>query len=180
MFISAYNDPHVVAGGGTIALEIVEELPTTRTLVVPTGGGGLVGGIGVAAHGLDPPPTVFGAQSVASPALHAAKNAGHLVPVPIEESLADGLAGNVEAGSITFELVNDLVAQIVLVTERDIANAMRFALEHEHLLIEGSAAVGIAALQRGLLDLDDAGPVVLVLTGRNVAMSVLRQYVLDS
>jgi len=179
-FISAYNDPHVVAGGGTIALEIVDELPAARTLVVPAGGGGLIGGIGVAAHGLDPRLIVYGAQSVASPALHAAKSAGHLVPVPIEDSLADGLAGNVEPGSITFDLVDQLVEAIVLVSETDIARAMRFALEHEHLLIEGSAAVVIAALQRGLLDLDAAGSVVLVLTGRNVAATVLRQYVFDS
>jgi threonine dehydratase len=179
-FISAYNDPWVVAGGGTILLEIVADLPSARTVVVPAGGGGLIGGIGVAAHGLDARLTVYGAQSVASPALHAAKSAGRLVPVPIEDSLADGLAGNVEPGSITFDLVDQYVRQIVLVGETDIARAMRFALEHEHVLVEGSAAVGIAALQRGLLDLDDAGQVVLVLTGRNVAMSVLRQYVLDS
>jgi threonine dehydratase len=179
-FISAYNDPAVVAGGGTIALEILDELPTTRTLVVPAGGGGLIGGIGLTAHGLDPRNlTVVGVQSEASPALHAAKRAGRLVPVTIQESLADGLAGNVEAGSITFDLVRDYVADVILVREQDIARAMTFALEHEHVLIEGSAAVGIAALQTRALE-PDPGPIVLVLTGRNVAPSVLRQYVFDS
>jgi threonine dehydratase len=178
-FISAYYDPAVVVGGGTIALEILDELPTTRTLVVPAGGGGLIGGIGLAAHGLDPRNlTVFGVQSEASPALHAAKRAGRLVPVTIQDSLADGLAGNVEAGSITFDLVKNYVADIVLVSEQDIARAMTFALEHEHVLIEGSAAVGIAALQTRALE-PEHGPIVLVLTGRNVAPSVLRQYVFD-
>src|SRR5437667_948800 len=90
-FVSAYNDAAVVAGGGTIALEVVEDLPATRTLVVPAGGGGLIGGIGVAAHGLDPEIAIYGAQSTASPALHAALAAGARVTVDVLPSLADGL-----------------------------------------------------------------------------------------
>jgi threonine dehydratase len=175
-FISAYNDAAVVAGGGTIALEVMEDLPATRTMVVPAGGGGLISGIGVAAHGLDPAIAVFGAQSTASPALHAALQAGARVPVDVLPSLADGLSGNVEEGSITFDLLKEHVRQVVLVTESDIVDAMRWLLEHEHVLVEGSAAVGVAALLRGLLPTE--GPLVLVLTGRNVAAEVLRQYVL--
>jgi threonine dehydratase len=166
-FISAYNDAAVVAGGGTVALEILEDLPLTRTLLVPAGGGGLIGGIGVAAHGLDPTLTVYGAQSVASPALHAALAAGHIVSVDVQPSLADGLAGNVEDGSITFGLLQQHVQQIALVEETDITAAMRWLLEHEHVLVEGSAAVGVAALLGGLIRLD--GPAVAVLTGRNVS-----------
>jgi threonine dehydratase len=175
-FISAYNDATVVAGGGTIALEVMEDLPATRTMVVPAGGGGLISGIGVAAHGLDPAIAVFGAQSTASPALHAALEAGARVRVDVLPSLADGLSGNVEDGSITFDLLKEHVRQVVLVTESDIVDAMRWLLEHEHVLVEGSAAVGVAALLRGLLPTE--GPLVLVLTGRNVAAEVLRQYVL--
>jgi threonine dehydratase len=175
-FISAYNDAAVVAGGGTIALEVMEDLPATRTMVVPAGGGGLISGIGVAAHGLDPAIAVYGAQSTASPALHAALEAGARVRVDVLPSLADGLSGNVEDGSITFDLLKEHVRQVVLVTESDIVDAMRWLLEHEHVLVEGSAAVGVAALLRGLLPTE--GPLVLVLTGRNVATEVLRQYVL--
>jgi len=94
-FVSAYNDPRVVAGGGTVALEIIEDLPSVRSLVVPTGGGGLIGGVGVAAHGLVPQIAVYGVQSEASPAWHAALAAGRLVPVEVRPSLADGLAGNI-------------------------------------------------------------------------------------
>jgi threonine dehydratase len=179
VFVSAYNDADVVAGGGTVALEILEDLPTTRTLVVPAGGGGLIGGIGLAAHGLDPTVTVYGAQSVASPALHEAQQAGRLITVPIHESLADGLAGNVEADSITFDLVQRDVRSIALVDEAEIASAMRYLLEHEHVLVEGAAAVGVAALRHQPIEieLDRTGPAVVVLTGRNVAASVLRQYV---
>src|SRR5438128_797558 len=113
-FISAYNDPDVVAGGGTVALEILEDQPDVRTLVVPIGGGGLIGGIGVAAHGLDAQVSVYGVQSVASPSLHAALKAGAVVPVEVKPSLADGLAGNVESGTITLDLLKQHVRDVVL------------------------------------------------------------------
>ncbi len=175
-FISPYNDPAVVAGGGTIALEVLADQPSARTLVVPTGGGGLIGGIGVAAHGLEPELGVYGAQSVASPALHAALRAGALVPVEIHQSLADGLAGNVEPGSITFDLLKKHVREVVLVEESDIVEAMRWLLAHEHVVVEGSAAVGVAALLRHVVPVE--GPLVVLLTGRNVAASVLHEHLL--
>jgi threonine dehydratase len=177
-FVSAYNDPAVVAGGGTIALEILDELPQTRTLIVPAGGGGLIGGIGLAAHAMEPRVTVVGVQSTASPALHAVLAHGAATMVEVKPSLADGLAGNIEAGSITIELLRRHVRQVVLVEERQIAAAMRWLLEHEHVLVEGSAAVGVAAVQSPENRPGLEGPVVVVLTGRNVAASVLQQYVL--
>lgn len=178
-FVSAYNDPAVVAGGGTLALEILEDLPSARCFVVPAGGGGLISGVGLAAHGMDPSSRVRGAQSTASPALHAALAARHLVEVPIASSLADGLAGNVEPGSITFDLVRQHVSDITLVEEEHIALAIRWLLEHEHVLVEGSAAVGVAALLHGGMQVADVdGPVVVVLTGRNVSPSVVREHVL--
>ncbi|HEY3060663.1 MAG TPA: threonine/serine dehydratase [Chloroflexota bacterium] len=179
-FISAYNDAAVIAGGGTIALEILDELPDATTLVLPAGGGGLISGVALAAHGIDPTMTIYGVQSEASPALHAAHRSGHLTQVDIQDSLADGLSGNVEQGSMTFELIQQHVKDIALVSEVDIARAMRFLLEHEHVLAEGSAAVGVAAIQNQDLELAPDGPTVIVLTGRNVAAAVLRQYVFDS
>ncbi len=172
-FVSAYDDPAVVAGGGTITLEILEERPETDLLVVPAGGGGLISGVALAAKGLKPSIRVVGVQSTASPSLHAAFAAGRQVPVTVEDSLADGLSGNIAAGSITIDLARQHVDEVVLVLEAEIAAAMRDVLEHEHMLIEGSAAVTVAALQGGQLPV--AGQrVVLVLTGRNVAPSVLR------
>jgi threonine dehydratase len=170
-FVSAYNDPHVVAGGGTIALEVLEDAPSVETLIVPAGGGGLLSGIAIAAEGR----TVVGVQSEASPALHAAFTAGRRVTVQVQESLADGLAGNVEEGSITLALIHEHVNQMVLVSEAQIAGAMRWLLEHEHVLVEGSAAVGVAALLNGYRP---GGATSVVLTGRNVSGAVLRQYVL--
>jgi threonine dehydratase len=176
-FISAYNDPAVVAGGGTIALEIIEDIPGLQTLIVPAGGGGLIGGIGVAAHGLNPAIQVVGVQSDASPALHAALAHGGRVMVEVKDSLADGLAGNVEAGSITLDLLQEHVRQVALVSEQQIADAMRWLLRNEHVLVEGSAAVGPAALLQGCID-DLRGPVAVILSGRNVAASILSKVLL--
>jgi threonine dehydratase len=175
-FISAYNDPAVIAGGGTVALEILEDLPDVRTLLVPAGGGGLLSGVGVAAHGLNPAINVRGVQSEASPALHAALQCGQLVNVEVLPSLADGLAGNVEAGSITFDLIRQYVTGIDLVSEDAIASAMAWLVLNERVVVEGSAAVGVAALLPGVTP-PPAGPIAVVLTGRNVARAVLQEYV---
>jgi threonine dehydratase len=172
-FISPYNDPGVVAGGGTIALEVLEEIADAGTFLVPAGGGGLIGGIGVAAHGLNPRISVYGVQSVASPVLHTALKAGAIVPVEVKPSLADGLAGNIAGDSITFNLLQDHVRDVVLVDEDEIAEAMRWLLVHERVVVEGAAAVAIAALLHGRVPVD--GPLIVVLTGRNVAASVLQQ-----
>jgi threonine dehydratase len=172
-FVSAYNDPLVIAGGGTVALEILADQPAIATLLVPAGGGGLISGVAIAAENK----TVVGVQSVASPALHAAFNAGARVTVEVRDSLADGLSGNVEEGSMTIDLMRRHVKDVLLVQENEIAHAMRWLLEHEHVLVEGSAAVGVAALLGGFRP---AGPIAVVLTGRNVAAAVLRQYVLAS
>lgn len=172
-FVSAYDDPAVVAGGGTIALEILEAQPETDLLVVPAGGGGLISGVALAAKGVKPSIRVVGVQSTASPSLHAAMAAGRQVPVTVEDSLADGLSGNIAAGSITVDLASRYVEEVILVEEPEIAAAMRSVLEHEHILVEGSAAVTVAALETGRLAV--AGKrAALVLTGRNVAPSVLR------
>ena len=190
-FVSAYNDSRVIAGGGTVALEVLADAPDVQTLIVPAGGGGLISGVAIAAAGR----SVVGVQSEASPALEAAIHAGRRASpaersgaraspaersgaratVEVRESLADGLAGNIEQGSITIELVARHVADVRLVTEAQIAAAMRWLLEHEHVLVEGSAAVGVAALLDGFRPL---GPIALLLTGRNVAATVLRKYVL--
>jgi threonine dehydratase len=170
-FISPYNDPDVIAGGGTVALEILEDQPEIRGFVVPAGGGGLISGVGVAANGL----SVYGVQSEASPALHAALAAGRLVGVDVLPSLADGLAGNVEPGSISFDLVRSHVRDVVLVSEDAIARAMVWLVLNEHVVVEGSAAVGVAALLESRIV--PPGPLAIVLTGRNVASNTFQAVV---
>lgn len=173
-FISAYNHPGVVAGGGTVALETLEDLPGVRTLVVPAGGGGLIGGVGVAAHGIDPSIAIIGVQSEASPALRAVLDHGRAVTVDVLPTLADGLAGNIESGSITIELLKRHVREVALVTEQQIASAMQWLLWHAHVVVEGSGAVGVAALLDRRVEAEVEGPVAIVLSGRNIAAATLQ------
>jgi threonine dehydratase len=174
-FVSPYNDAGVVAGGGTVALEILEELPETSAIVVPVGGGGLISGIGIAAHGIRPEALVYGVESHASPALHAALAHGAIVPIDVKPTLADGLGGNVVRDTITFDIIREHVREMLLVSEDEIAEAMLWLLVNERVVVEGAAAVGVAALLHH--HLQPTGPAVVVLSGRNVAASVLQQYV---
>lgn len=178
-FVSAYNQRDVIAGQGTIAREILEELPHTAAILVPVGGGGLVSGTGLWVKTVAPRVKVIGVQSVAAPAMRAALEAGRIVAVPDPPTLADGLAGNIEAGSMTFDLTRQYVDEIVLVTEEEIAAAIRYFAEELHLIVEGSGAVGLAALLSGRVNVSAlGGPVVDVVTGRNIAVETLRKVLL--
>ncbi|MGN6812950.1 MAG: threonine ammonia-lyase [Thermomicrobiales bacterium] len=173
-FVSPYDDPAVIAGAGTVMLEIAQELPEVGTVLVPVGGGGLAAGTGVVARAVNPALRVLGVQSEASPAMSAALAAGRLTPVATQPTLADGLAGNVAPGAITFPLVRDYLDGVVTVAEEAIAAAMRAFIDQHHLIVEGSGAVGLAALQAGRLrDLPE--PVVLIVSGGNVATEVIAQ-----
>ncbi|HEY7832131.1 MAG TPA: threonine/serine dehydratase [Ktedonobacterales bacterium] len=173
-YVSAYNDPAVIAGGGTVALEALQDVPEADVLVVPAGGGGLIGGVGVWARHARPTARVVGVQPETSPALLAALQAGRLVTVPVGATLADGLAGNIEAGSITYALAQRVVDKVVLVSEAEIAGAMRWVATEHHILVEGSAATTVAALLADRIANLAGRRVVLLLTGRNVAYDTLR------
>ena len=171
-FVSPYNDPAVVAGAGTVTLEVLLDLPEAATIVVPVGGGGLAAGVALTAKAINPALRVVGAQPEASPAMHAALAAGRLVLIDDGPTLADGLAGNVEAGSLTFPLLQRHLDDLVLVGEEAIAAAMLAYLDRHHLVVEGAGAVGLAALQTGRIAAPP-GPVVLIVSGGNVATGVL-------
>ena len=117
--------------------------------------------------------TGVGVQSEASPPMHAALAAGHLVTVPIDPSIADGLAGNIEAGSSTFPICQRELAEVVLVSEDAIAQAMRYLMAEHHVIVEGSGAVGVAALQSGSVTLTQGSRVAVILSGRNVTLDRL-------
>lgn len=179
VFVSAYNDREVSAGQGTLALEALADLPDAEVLLVPVGGGGLIGGVALWAKTVSPNIKVIGVQSEASAAMYYSLQAGRLVEAPELPSLADGLAGNVENGSITFELVQNYVDEIILVTEEAIAQAIAFYARELHLIVEGSSAVGMAALISGQFNLEKLGlihpKVIDFVTGRNIAASRLQQ-----
>ena len=173
-FISPYNHPGVIAGAGTVGLEAIEECPGVDMLIVPVGGGGLISGIALAAAGAGARRAieVIGVEAQASPAFTSALAAGRLVEIDVRPTLADGLADNVEAGSMTFPLVRDHVREVVAVSEASIGDAMIGLRAHADQVVEGAGAIGAAALLSGL-DRIAARRVVVVISGGNVDAGAL-------
>jgi threonine dehydratase len=176
-FISGYNDAAVIAGGGTVGLEALDAVPDADVIVVPAGGGGLIAGIGIWTKSILPDVRVIGVQPAASPALKAALAAGAVTSIPVGYTLADGLAGNIEDGSITVPLARRVVDDVVLVSEDEIAEAMRWTVREHHFVVEGSAATAVAAIHAGLAGSLVGKRVVAILTGRNVAYDTLREVI---
>jgi threonine dehydratase len=172
-FVSPYNDPDVIAGQGTLARELLEQVPNLGTVVVPVGGGGLVAGVSLALAGTDV--RVVGVESEASPSMSAAVAAGTIVPITVEPTLADGLAGNLEAGSITVDIALHEEVEILTVSESDIRSAMAYAAHKLGLVLEGAGAVGVAAVRAGLVAPERGRETVVLLTGRNVAPTLLEE-----
>ena len=178
IYIPPYNDADVIAGQATVGVEIIEDWPDVEVIVVPIGGGGLITGIGLWVKAVKPGVRLVGVQPSASPPMYAYFETGKTDPMPIAPTLADGVAGNIERDSITWKLCRQLVDEVVVVDEEAIAEAMRWALDVPHVLLEGSAALGIAALRSGAVNAADAR-VAVVTTGRNISPDVLRA-VLDT
>ncbi|HEY6359185.1 MAG TPA: threonine/serine dehydratase, partial [Vicinamibacterales bacterium] len=173
-YVSPYNDDHVIAGAGTVALEMFSDCPGLDTIVAPLGGGGLLAGTAVAARSIKRDAWVIGAEAEASPVFTTSLASGRIVAVDVKSTLADGLAGNLQPGSRTFALVSDLTDRVVLVAEGSIELAMRDLIRRERLVAEGASATAVGALLQGGLDL--AGRrVAVILTGRNVDAQVLER-----
>lgn len=164
LFISPYAHPDVIAGAGTVALEILEEEPRIDTIVAAIGGGGLVSGIGIAAKGRA---QVAGAEVEASTPFTQSLAAGRIVPINVGGTIADGLSGNLDPDSPTFELVRDLVHEVVVVPEKEVIDAIRFVAAEERLIVEGAAAVAIAAV-RGRRFTSLGTRAAVVLSGANI------------
>ncbi len=171
-FISPYNDPAVIAGAGTVALEALSDLPEVGTIVVPVGGGGLAAGVGIAARTLLPTARLLGVQAAASAAMASSFAAGKQVNVTSTPTLADGLAGNIAPNAITFPLVRDQFDAVLTVSEAAIRTAIYSFLDAQHLVVEGSGAVGLAALQAGLLS-NTSGPTLLIVSGSNISTETI-------
>lgn len=172
-YVPPYSDADVIAGQATVGVEILEDWPACDAIVVPVGGGGLIAGIGLWAKAVKPGLRLVGVQPSASPPMYAYFESGSTEPMPIAPTLADGVAGNIEKQSITWKMCRRLVDEMVIVDEDEIADAMRWALDVPHLLLEGSAVLGIAALRAGRVSLEGRR-VAVVVTGRNVSLEVLR------
>lgn len=166
--IPPFDDRNVIAGQGTIGLEILEDLPETRTVLVPLSGGGLAAGVALAARSISPGIRVIGISMDRGAAMAASLEAGTPVAVTEVESLADSLGGGIGTDNrLTFAMCRDLLDDVVLVTEEEIYTAMRTLYLEEALVVEGAAAVGVAACLAGRIR-DMRGPLVTIITGRNV------------
>lgn len=149
-YISPYSHPDVIAGAATVALEIIEDWPSVEAIVVPVGGGGLISGVAVATKAVSTGIEVIGVEAEASPAFHTARAAGHIVEIAVGPTIADGLAGNMDPETITFDIVRRLVDRITLAPEHSIEEAVRSLVAHEHLIAEGAGATAVAGLLSGL------------------------------
>lgn len=168
-YVSPYNDYQIIAGQGTVGMELFEQQPELDAVFVAVGGGGLISGIATALHGLSAKTRIVGCWPANSPALHASLAAGRIIEVDEEETISDGTAGGVEPDSVTLGLCQRLLSQSVLVSEAQIKAAMREVAASERWIIEGAAGVAMA----GMLALAEeyrGKKVAVVLCGRNIVL----------
>jgi len=175
-YISPYNDPDVVAGQSTVATELLDQLPELAHLLVPVGGGGLISGIGLALAELHSSVAVLGLQPARYAAMVASLAEGRAVDTGHNDTIADGLAGGIEEGSITIGILTSLGIPVVTLEEAQIRAAVRTAAVEHGLVLEGSAAIALAAAELGMVPFDE-GPVAMIATGRNLTASLLAELI---
>ena len=175
-YVPGFDDAAVVAGAGTVALEVLEDVPSPDAVVVPVGGGGLISGMGVVLKSESPGTRVIGVESVTAPSLSAARAAGHPVRVETRPTIADGLAV-AEVGRLNFEICQSVVDNLVLVDEAQTAVAVLQLLELEKAVVEGAAAVALAAATGPLREQLQGKTVVLILCGGNIDAAVLSRVI---
>ncbi len=178
VIVHPFDDPVVQAGGGTVGLELVEQVAGLDTVVVPVGGGGLVTGIAVAVKALVPGVRVIGVEPELAPSVSRALEAGEVVPVELGPTIADALKAP-SAGPNSLEGCRELVDDMVLVSEDEIAEAMRFVYSRAKLACEAGAAAGVAALLTGRVDVRRARAVAVVISGGNVAPELLARVLVE-
>jgi threonine dehydratase len=171
VYVSAYDDPAVVAGQGTVGLEVMDDLPDADLLLIPVGGGGLIAGIAIAAKAVNPAVRIVGLQPDASPSAYLSLRDGRPYETyPAAPTICDGLAGGF--GRVPYELAAHLMDQVVVVAEDQVREAVRWLVAHEQLVVEGSGAIAVAPLLSGQLSAAQQ-KVVAVLTGRNLDAALL-------
>jgi threonine dehydratase len=145
-YISPYDDKLIIAGHGTAGLEIIEACPNVDVVVVPVGGGGLISGVGIAVKGIKPNVEIVGVQSEASPVMYESLKAGKIVEAEKTRTIAEGLSGGIEKGSLTFEIAKTCIDRMLLVKEATIRRAIYLLWAHDKQVAEGSGAAAIAPL----------------------------------
>ena len=180
VYVSPYNDPQIIGGQGTVAVELLRQVEDLDAVFVPVGGGGLISGIGAYVKEIDPQIRVVGCQAANSPVMAASLAAGgELLATPWAPSLADGVVGLVEPGAVTYSLCRECVDEWVLASEPEIAAALQFVMREHHVLIEGAAALPVA----GYLQARErwAGKrVACVLSGARIGLETLTEVLCGS
>jgi threonine dehydratase len=167
-YVSSYNDTGVIAGQATIGRELDTQMPGPLTVAAPLGAGSLAAGLGLWAS-TRAGARVVGVEAERSTAMSAALAAGRITTVEIGDTIADGLAGNIEPGAVTFELVRDHVAAVVQASEAEIEEAIRFLARAHGIVAEGAGATAVAAVMTGRVPRGDE-PLVVIVSGRNIAL----------
>ncbi len=175
-FVHPFDDPGVIAGQGTIGLEILDQVPDLDAVVVPVGGGGLVSGVGVAVKGRRPGVRVIGVQAELLASMQAALEAGKPVTLEGAQTLADGIAVK-RTGDLTLAHARKVVDEVVTVSEEEIASAILYLLEKEKTVVEGAGAVGVAALMHHRLPGLAGKKVVAVLSGGNIDVNLVARVI---
>jgi threonine dehydratase len=175
-FVHPFDDPDVIAGQGTIALEILAQEPEVEAVVVPIGGGGLVSGVGAAVKALRPGAKVIGVETEVLPCMLQAVEAGKPVTLEPANTIADGIAVK-RAGDLTLEHVKRYVDEIVTVSEEEIASAILYLLEKEKTVVEGAGAVGVAALMQRKVRGLEGRKVVAIISGGNIDVNLVARVI---
>jgi threonine dehydratase len=171
LFVHPFDDPLVMAGQGTIGLELLQDLPDMANLLVPIGGGGLIAGIATAIKETHPHIRIIGVEASAAPSMRNALQKGKIETVPVRATLADGIAVKTP-GALTFPVARELVDEVVLVEEEEIAQAIVSLLEKSKLMVEGAGAVGLAALLNNKVK-KLSGKTVALLSGGNIDVKTI-------
>ena len=174
-FIHPFDDPDVIAGQGTIALEITEQLPDVEAVIVPVGGGGLISGIAYTLKTLNPKIKVYGVQAQGAPSMANSVKAGQITELPSVSTIADGIAVK-KPGSLTYDICSRYVDEIVTVTDDEISAAILALMEQHKLVTEGAGAVSVAAAMFGKVDVKGKKTVCL-LSGGNIDVTILSRVI---
>jgi threonine dehydratase len=172
-FIPPYNDPYVMAGQGTIGLEILDQAPDVKTVYVPIGGGGLMSGVATAVKERNPNVRVIGVEPESANDTYLSLQLGQILSIPRSGTIADGLRSN-QPGTLTFPVMQRYVDEVLLVSEAEILRAWRYLLVQMRQLVEPSGAVGVAAAMRS------GGEGVAVISGGNIELSAIDKLMIDS
>ena len=173
VFVSPYNDPQIVGGQGTIAVELIKQLQKNDYVFVPVGGGGLISGIAGFLKSKNKNIKIIGCLPKNSPVMSESIKADKIIDMDIKPTLSDGTAGGIEPDAITFDICKKYVDDYVLVTETEIKKAIKLVLEKHHLVIEGSAGVTVASFLKEKRRFKGKN-VVLVICGQNISMDKLK------